>query len=65
MSKFVKITTLDPSGNYLRSWIPIEKIEELSQLSGSQDGDNRGNCLLTNGTTVDLVAFNETLDSLN
>lgn len=65
MKKFVKLTTRTPEGNYLRTWVGIETIKQLSQLSGSQDGTNEGTCELMDGTIIQLIAFNETLDSLN
>lgn len=64
MSNFVKLTTRTQDGNYLRQWIPSHLIESLSQLSGSQDGTNEGTCVLLDGTEIQLIAFNETLDSL-
>ena len=64
MANFVKLTTLTADGNYLRMWVHPESIEQLSQKTNSQDGDNKGTCLLSNGTTIELISFNETLDSL-
>lgn len=64
MANFVKLTTIAADGNYLRIWVHPESIEQLSQKTGSQDGENKGTCLLTSGTTIELIAFNETLDSL-
>jgi len=64
MAKFVKLTQLLEDGSYLRTWIPIENIGVLSQNSVTQEGENRGSCTLIDGQLLQLIAFNETLDSL-
>lgn len=64
MKKFVKLTTITANGNYLRMWVDSNDIKQLSQLSGSQDGENKGSCILCDGSVIELIAFNETIDSL-
>jgi len=64
MAKFVKLTQLLPDGSYERTWIPIEDIVQLIQNSVIHEGENRGICFFKNGQSIDLIAFNETLDSL-
>lgn len=64
MAKFVKLTQLLEDGSYLRTWIPIENIGVLSQNSVTQEGENKGSCTLIDGHSLNLIAFNETLDSL-
>lgn len=63
MVKFVKLTT-NGDGGYLRLWVDATQIKSISQLSGSQDGENQGTCTFVDGTVIQLYAFNETLDSL-
>ena len=63
MKKFVKITTRNEDGSILRSWIDQEKIDQLSQ-NIKQQGDNEGSLISVDGTIINLIAFNETLDSL-
>lgn len=65
MSNFVKLTTRTQDGNYLRQWVPASTIKSLSQLSGSQDGTNEGTCVFIDDVEIQLIAFNETIDSLN
>lgn len=64
MKKFIKITTRTEEG-IVRAWIDAEKIVQLSQNSVTQAGDNEGTCVFADGTTISLITFNETLDSLN
>jgi hypothetical protein len=63
MKKFVKITTRKKDGTILRSWIDAGQIAAVSQDT-SQEGNNEGKLLFFDGETRDLIAFNETLDSL-
>ena len=65
MSHFVKLTTLTEDGNYLRSWVEQDTIKVLSQNSASQGGDNAGTCEFVDGTIIQLIGFNETIESLS
>ena len=65
MAKFVKLTTILEDGNYERIWVDSDSIRQVSQKTNSQDGENKGTCLFHDGSTLELIAFNETLDSLN
>jgi hypothetical protein len=64
MKKFVKITTRKGE-SIVRSWIDADKIIQLSQNSITQGGENEGNLVFADGTTIQIIAFNETIDSLN
>ena len=64
MKKFVKITTRNSDGSIVRSWIDQEQVAQLSQ-DIPQQGNNEATCILVDGTIIELIAFNETLDSLN
>jgi hypothetical protein len=63
MKKFVKITTRNSDGSIVRSWIDQEQIAQLSQHT-QQQGDNEGTCRFADGSILELITFNETLDSL-
>ncbi len=65
MGHFVKLTTLTEDGNYLRSWVEQDTIKVLSQNSASQGGDNAGTCEFVDGTVIQLIGFNETIESLS
>jgi hypothetical protein len=65
MAKFTKITTKNEDGSYLRTWIDQEYIHKVSQHSHTQAGNNEGTLEFTDGEVIDIVTFNETLDSLN
>jgi hypothetical protein len=65
MKKFVKITTRLEDGNVLRSWIDQSFIHKLSQNSATQAGDNAGTCEFLDGEIIEIITFNETLDSLS
>ena len=62
--KFVKLTTIAEDGNYLRLWVDVNEIQQLSQLTNSQDGENKGTGRFYDGQVLELIAFNETIDSL-
>ena len=64
MVNFVKLTTRTQEGNYLFKWVHADTIESLSQLTGSQDGNNEGTCVFKDGTQTELINFNETIQSL-
>jgi len=64
MKKFIKITTRNQDGSIVRSWIDQEQIAQLSQHT-QQQGDNEGTCRFVDGSILELITFNETLDSLN
>jgi hypothetical protein len=64
MSHFVKLTTRTEDGNYLREWVEQATIKVLSQNSASQGGSNEGTCEFVDGSVIQLIAFNETLESL-
>jgi len=65
MKKFVKIATRLEDGNVLRSWIDQDFIHQLSQNSATQAGDNAGTCEFIDGDTIEIITFNETIDSLS
>jgi hypothetical protein len=65
MKKFVKITTRLEDGNILRSWIDQDFIHQLTQNSATQAGNNEGTCEFLDGETIEIITFNETLDSLS
>lgn len=64
MKKFVKITTRKDDA-ILRSWIDIEEIDYITQNSITEEGVNEGFCVFKDGRNAKLIAFNETIDSLN
>jgi hypothetical protein len=64
MGNFVKLTTKNEEGAYVRTWIDQSSIKELSQNGITQAGENEGTCVLVDGTVIELKAFNETLDTL-
>jgi hypothetical protein len=64
MKKFIKITTRTKDGDILRSWIEQDKIVQLSQ-NIKQQGDNEGSLKSIDGKVIQIITFNETLDSLN
>ncbi len=64
MSHIVKLTTRTEDGNYLRTWVEQSTIKVLSQNSATQAGLNEGTCEFVDGTVIQLIAFNETLESL-
>lgn len=65
MTKFVKITQRNEDGSYLRTWIDRDYITKVTQHSATQEGNNEGTLEWNDGETIKIVAFNETLDSLN
>jgi hypothetical protein len=64
MSHFVKLTTVTEDGNFLRTWVEQASIKELSQNSATQANDNNGTCVFVDGTTISIVGFNETIETL-
>lgn len=64
MKKFILITTRDGEA-IVRSWVDAESILQLNQNSITQQGNNEGTCRFYDGTSIDIIAFNETIDSLN
>ncbi len=64
MKKFIKITTRKGE-SIVRSWIDADKIVQLSQDSITQGGQNEGTLLFSDGTAIPIIAFDETIDSLN
>jgi hypothetical protein len=64
MAKFVKITTRNEDGSYLRTWIDVENIYKLTQNSATQAGNNEGTLEWGDGEVLDIIDFNATLDSL-
>jgi hypothetical protein len=63
MSHFVKITTVN-EGGFTFSWLDQDSIKVLSQTSGAQAESNEGTCEFEDGTTIAIVGFNETLQTL-
>jgi hypothetical protein len=63
MKKFIKITTRD-GDSIIRSWIDIDSIDYLKQNS-AEEGRNEGACRFIDGTVIPIIAYNETIDSLN
>lgn len=64
MKKFIKITTRTEDGGIVRSWIDQEQVAQLSQ-DIPQQGNNEATCRFVDGSIIELITFNETLDSLN
>lgn len=64
MANFVKLTIRLENGIYLRQWVPADEILLLKQLSNEQEGNNEGVCVFKDGTKLNLIAFNETIDTL-
>jgi hypothetical protein len=64
MSHFVKLTTVTEDGNFERLWIDQDTIKALSQNSATQGSLNEGTCEFEDGTVVQLISFNETIESL-
>ena len=63
MSHFVKLTTVT-EGVFTFSWIDQDSIKQLSQTSGAQAEANAGTCVFEDGTTISIVGFNETIQTL-
>lgn len=64
MKKFIKITTRQGEA-YIKNWITSDTVLQLVQNSITQEGKNEGTCIFTDGTTVEIISFNETIESLN
>ncbi len=69
MKKFVKITTREGEA-IIRTWIDLDLVIELSQNSITQQGLNEGTLVYYNNNLakiqeIDIISFNETIDSLN
>lgn len=64
MGQFVKITLRTEGGNHSCQWVDIDSIQQLSQDSQVQWPNNEGTILFADGTTVDVIGFNETIESL-
>lgn len=64
MKKFIKITTRKGDAIVV-SWIDADKIVQLSQNSITQGGDNEGTCIFADGTTMPIIDFSATINSLN
>lgn len=64
MKKFIFITTRKDEA-IIRSWVDAEKVVQLFQNSITQQGQNEGTCLFVDGTSIDIIAFDETIDSLH
>lgn len=63
MGDFVKITLKTEGGNHLNKWVDIETISEMSQSSNVQWPNNEGTVVFTDGTIVDVIGFNELIES--
>ncbi len=69
MKKFIKITTREGDA-IIRSWVDLELVIQLSQNSITQQGLNEGTLVFYNldmckNQEIDIISFNETIDSLN
>ncbi len=64
MKKFIKVTTRKGE-SIVRSWIDADKIVQLSQNSITQGGENEGTLVFADGTTIQIIAFDQTINSLN
>ena len=62
MANFVKITTRIETG-YLRTWVRAEEISSVEQLS-TQTGDNEGTVIMADGTNIEAIDLNSTLEML-
>ena len=65
MKKFVKITTRNSDGSYAREWIDINSIVELAQRTNEEAGNNEGIIETTKGSTIKIIDFNATIESLS
>lgn len=65
MGNFVKLTTRKSDGNYFSIWVHADSIDQLSQDSATQASNNEGTCLFVDEEVMELVAFNQTIDSLS
>ena len=65
MKKFVKITTRNSDGSYAREWIDIDSIIELAQRTNEEAGNNEGTIETTKGSTIKIIDFNATIESLS
>ena len=65
MTKFVKITQRNEDGSDLRTWIDRDFIHKVTQHSHTQASNNEGTLEWNDGDKIEIVTFNETLDSLN
>lgn len=63
MKKFIIIITRKGDA-IVRNWVDADKIVQFTQNSITQQGQNEGTCVFADGTTIDIIAFNETIDSL-
>jgi hypothetical protein len=64
MKKFVKLTIRTENGNHIKKWVSTETIETLTQDSVTQWSNNEGTCVFTDGSSIELIGFNETLEGL-
>lgn len=64
MKKFIKITTRDGEA-IIRSWISVDEIAQLRQNSITEEGKNEGTCRFADNITIPIIAFSETIESLN
>lgn len=55
---------MNEDGSYTRKWVHAMSIDQLSQTTGTQDAENKGTAILDDGSKLELIQFNETLDSL-
>ena len=63
MKKFIKITTRKDDAIVI-SWNDANMILQLSQNSITQAGNNEGTLTWSDGTTIPIINFNATIDSL-
>lgn len=64
MKKFILITTRDGEA-IIRNWVSADSIVQLSQNSITEAGQNEGTCVFQDGTKIAIIAFDQTINSLN
>lgn len=55
---------MNEDGSYTRKWVHAMSIDQLSQTTGTQDAENKGTAILDDGSKLELIQFNETLETL-
>lgn len=64
MKKFVKLTISTGDGNHIKKWVDTDTIKEFTQHSAGQWGNNEATCVFTDGSSIDIIGFNDTLEGL-
>ncbi len=64
MKKFILITTRDGEA-IIRNWVSADSIVQLSQNSITEASQNEGTCIFQDGSKISIIAFDQTINSLN